>query len=286
MWRHLGAPGEPHIISVHEEDRIIGIAPLALDGLTARFLGSHEVCDYQDLITAPGKAPRVLESVLAHLSAQGIHQLDLRTLRPDAEALDALKTLVRQQRDALIVPDDVTFESELPDSWERYLQQLNGKQRHEVRRKLRRLETHGPFTYRLIENNGHLDRAVDAFVDLFRRNRRDKAEFMSPTMSAYFRDLIKSLSAQHMLRLCFLDVVGQAAAAVLCIDYNGIRYLYNSGYDEHFEPLSVGILSKVLSIQNSIEMGCRRYDFLKGAEVYKKRIGGQELPLVRCKLSI
>jgi CelD/BcsL family acetyltransferase involved in cellulose biosynthesis len=105
---------------------------------------------------------------------------------------------------------------------------------------------------------------------------------MDDTMSAYFRELIDRLAQQQMLRLYFLDVDGRPAAAVLCFDYNGTRYLYNSGYDADFHDLSVGILSKVLSIQKSIEDGCGVYDFLKGAEAYKKRIGGKEVPLYRC----
>ena len=75
-------------------------------------------------------------------------------------------------------------------------------------------------------------------------------------------------------------------ATVLCFDYRGVRYLYNSGYDERFDALSVGVLSKVFSINAAIEAGCRRYDFLKGAEVYKKRIGGHEVPLYRLRVTL
>jgi len=53
-----------------------------------------------------------------------------------------------------------------------------------------------------------------------------------------------------------------------------------------YQELSVGVLCKVFSIEKAIEDGCRRYDFLKGAEVYKKRIGGQELPLYRCRVEL
>jgi CelD/BcsL family acetyltransferase involved in cellulose biosynthesis len=50
--------------------------------------------------------------------------------------------------------------------------------------------------------------------------------------------------------------------------------------------LSVGIISKVLSIRSGIEAGCRRYDFLKGAETYKKHLGGKEVPLYRCSVML
>jgi CelD/BcsL family acetyltransferase involved in cellulose biosynthesis len=286
VHRHLAADGEPHIVTVREDDRIIAVAPLAVDSDTAAFLGSHEVCDYQDMVCVPGRRDAAMEAVLSHLAAEGVRRLDLRTLRPDAVALDALKTLMPAKVEAGLGEADVTFEVSLPGDWEGYLMQLNGKQRHEVRRKVRRLESHGPFAYRLVSDGEGLNGAAADFVDLFRRNRTDKAHFMSDTMAVYFHDLIRSLSAAGLLRLYFLDVDDQPVSTVLCFDYDGVRYLYNSGYDENYNNLSVGVLSKVFSIEAAIEMGCRHYDFLKGAEVYKKRIGGNEVPLYRLRVEI
>lgn len=286
VCRHLGAAGDPHILTVYDDHGPIGSMPLAIDGASASFLGAHEVCDYQDLICAPGKHRQVLQSVLTHIGKQGVRNLDLRTLRPDARLLEALAALsnppVRNEK----VPDEATYETALPDSWEGYLRQLDGKQRHEVRRKLRRLENHGRCNYRCIANGGDLDAHADSFLALFRRNRPDKAAFMTGAMESYFRDLIRYAADRHMLRLCFLDIEDRPAASVLCFDYRGTRYLYNSGYDEQFESLSVGVLSKVMSVRNAVEAGCRHYDFLKGAEVYKRRIGGKETPLYRCMAEI
>ncbi len=286
VCRHLGSPGAPYIATVTEGDRIVAIAPLAVDGRTAWFLGSHEVCDYQDVVCVPEKSEPATEALLTHLRAEGVRQLDLRTLRPDAVVLDALKRLMPAQVEEGLTQDDVTFEATLPDDWEAYLMQLSGKQRHEVRRKVRRLENNGPYTYRLAADGDGVDGATEAFIQLFRRNRTDKAHFMSDVMAAYFRDLIRSLAGEGLLRLYVLDVGDQPVSSVLCFDYNGTRYLYNSGYDEQFNALSVGVLSKIFSIKAGIEMGCRHYDFLKGAEVYKKRIGGTEVPLYRLRVSL
>ncbi len=286
VWRHLGGPGEPHIVRVDEDSRPIGVAPLAVDGHTAHFLGTHEVCDYQDLITEPGRQITVMEAVMNHLRTQGVTRLDLRTLRPDSLTLKALKEVAPRQLEDSLEEDEVTYEMDLPGDWDGYLMQLNGKQRHEVRRKIRRLESNGSYTYRAITRTDQLNGAAAVFFDLFQRNRQDKAKFMDDAMAAYFSELMTSLAREQMLRLCFLEVQGQPAATVLCFDHDGTRYLYNSGYDADFEQLSVGVLSKVFSIQQGIGMGCRRFDFLKGAEVYKKRIGGSQLPLYRCKMDL
>lgn len=283
---HLGANGEPQILAVSLNGDVVGIAPLSIGAQCAYFLGIPDVCDYQDVIIAPGHGERVVQQLMDHLSQMGIGRLDLHTLRPQSALFMALESIEKRSRISIqCLPMDVTYETGLPMDWDGYLMQLNAKQRHEVRRKLRRLEDHGGYAYRMADCNGGLDDAIDQFLRLFQLNRKDKADFMDDAMSAYFRELIRQLARQQMLRLYFLDVAGRPAATVLCFDYKGIRYLYNSGYDAEFNDLSVGILSKVLSIQKGIEAGCRGYDFLKGAEVYKKRIGGKEVPLHRYLIS-
>jgi CelD/BcsL family acetyltransferase involved in cellulose biosynthesis len=228
-----------------------------------------------------------MTAVSNHLKTMGLRWLELRTLRPEGAAMTALQTMsARRAIDIEQVSDDVSFETDLPDDWEGYLGQLNGKQRHEVRRKIRRLEGHGPFTYQAAPHDGQLGNWISIFLRLFQSNRQDKAEFMNRTMERYFYDLIKNLANHHMLQLYFLLVDDQPAATVLCFDYLETRYLYNSGYDERYQDLSVGILSKLFSIRSGIEKGCRQYDFLKGAEIYKKRIGGREVPLWHCKIKL
>lgn len=286
VCRHLGAEGDPYILAVHDRQGPIGSVALSIDGATAKFLGSHDVCDYQDMICAPGRQQQVLDAVIAHLSMKGIRRLDLRTLRPEGLVLSALASILPPPIEHSLISDDVTYETALPDSWEGYLLQLDGKQRHEVRRKLRRLENQARIGYRCIGAVGANDGAVETFINLFRRNRPDKAAFMTDAMAIYFDRLMRESAERSLLRLCFLDVNDQPAASVLCFDYLGTRYLYNSGYNEKFESLSVGVLCKVLSIRNAIDAGCRHYDFLKGAEVYKKRIGGRQIPLYRCTVDI
>lgn len=280
---HLGIIGEPLILSIARNGHIVGIAPFCFQEASAYFLGIPDVCDYQDIIVAPGHEETVGQPLLDFLSRRGIRRLDLRTLRPDAATVRALHSIENKpQLNVQWMPDDVTFETRLPEDWEGYLLQLKGKQRHEVRRKIRRLDAHGRYHFALVKGLEGLDDATSRFFNLFKRNRTDKAEFMDDTMSGFFRSLIGGLAQHRMLRLYFLYVEEHPAATVLCFDYNGTRYLYNSGYDADYRDLSVGILSKMFSIQKGIESGCRTYDFLKGAEAYKKHLGGQEVALQRC----
>ena len=284
---YLGARGQPHILSVTEGRDLLGYVPLAVEGTTARFLGLEDVCDYQDIIVRRGAETAVMAAVITWLRGRGVTCIALRSLRPDALALRGARTLAADQAlDVKIASREAAYQASLPLHWEDYLMRLDGKQRHEVRRKMRRLQSRGPFTYRLSTADDDLQKDIKTFLRLFRLNRADKADFMNPVMTACFRELIHRLAQAKMLSLYLLEVEGTPAAGVLCVDYQGVRYLYNSGYDARFQSLSVGVLAKVLSIQKGIEAGCRRYDFLKGAEAYKRRLGGREVKLYGCTINL
>jgi CelD/BcsL family acetyltransferase involved in cellulose biosynthesis len=119
---------------------------------------------------------------------------------------------------------------------------------------------------------------------MFVESRADKAEFLTAPMSAYFRDLALTMAAEGLLRCGVLEVDARPLAAVIAFDYNGGVYLYNSGFDRDQSQLSVGIISKVLLIKDSIERGKRKFDFLKGGERYKYHLGGKEVRLLKCRI--
>ena len=88
----------------------------------------------------------------------------------------------------------------------------------------------------------------------------------------------------RIAKLSFLEIDGNPVAAVMCFDYQSTVYLYNNGYDRRYRSLSVGLLSKLLSIKDSIQSGKKTYDLLKGSEPYKYRLGGKPIPLYRCDI--
>jgi CelD/BcsL family acetyltransferase involved in cellulose biosynthesis len=94
------------------------------------------------------------------------------------------------------------------------------------------------------------------------------------------------MAKAERLRLNILELNTTAVAATICLDYKDIVYLYNSGYDPKFSWLSVGLISKAMCIQDSIQRGKKQFDFLKGDEQYKYHLGGQEITLFKCSISL
>lgn len=287
-WQQSFAPEiHPSFLVGREDENVIGIAPLLISEGKASIIGSPDVCDYADFITAPGKESVFCTALLNTMKQKGVSLLDLGSVRPDSVVMSTMAKTARQLgHEVSCQEEDISLERDLPPTWEEYLQFLNSKQRHEVRRKLRRLEETGSVNYRFISDVESVPGFMDTFLELFGKSQEDKAAFMTGEMEGFFQSMMVAMSRAGLLRSGILELDGVAVAVIIVFDYNGIVYLYNSAFDPEYSPLSVGVLSKALFIKDSIERGRKRFDFLKGNEHYKHHLGGQEVQLYRCRITI
>ncbi len=285
-WTKAFAPDDKlDILVMKRNEEVVGVAPLFINGTTASFVGDSEVFDYMDFAVAPGHEKEFYSALLAELSNRRVTTLDLRCLRPESTVFSHLIATVRNRNGRCsFEPDGVSVEIDLPSDWNEYLNMLHPKQRHEVRRKLKRLREAADVHFLVFDNPAEISGHLDMFLKMFRESRPDKAVFMDSRMEFFFRSMTRAMSEEGILRLFALKLDNSIAAASVCFDYRDTMYLYNSGYDPRYKSLSVGLLCKVLSIRHSIEAGRKKYDFLKGAEPYKHRLGGKEVRLSRCRV--
>jgi CelD/BcsL family acetyltransferase involved in cellulose biosynthesis len=287
-WLHAFAPEDkPHFLAVRHNDNVIGIAPLLIHNKVASIIGSPNVCDYSDFIVAPGEDSAFFQALLQYLKQSGVNLLELRSIRPDSIVASSLfETIPKLGYKVSFEQEDISLEVDLPATWDEYLQLLAAKQRHELKRKLRRLEEAGIIDYTIIDKADSTSEFMDTFLKMFVESREDKATFMTEQMSAFFRLMTKVMAEAGLIRSGILNLDNVPVAAVIAFDYNNTIYLYNSAYDPRYSSLSVGILSKALFIKDSIDRGKKRFDFLKGGEHYKYQLGGREVSLSRCQIEI
>ncbi len=286
-WEVCGGESELYLRTLRQGEKIIGFAPLLVNKGTASFIGSADVCDYLDFVISPGRERDFFTVLLDDLKENGIKKLDLRPLRPDSTVLSQL-VIIAQNRgyEFSCCTEDISLELDLPATWNEYLAILKTKQRHEVRRKLRRLWEAGNVEHRCVEVGREVEDYLDIFLKLFSLSKDEKASFMNPKMESFFRALAKSMAEIGLLRLGVLQLDKVPAAMTIGFDYDGSHYLYNSAYDPQFSYLSVGLLCKILCLKESIEKGKKKWNFLKGGEPYKYQLGGQEVPLYSCQINI
>ena len=286
-WQTFGSKTQLYLRAVRQRKKIIGIAPLLVKEKTASIIGSVDVCDYLDFIVSPGMEKEFFNILLDDLGQKGISQLDLKPVRPDSTVLTNLVALAKQrQYEVLYQEEGVSVELDLPSTWDEYLTMLTKKQRHEVKRKLRRLWKADNVDYRCVKVSQDVRSFLDTFLKLFSLSQEDKANFMTTQMESFFRSLAEAMAKIGLLRAGILEVDELPVAMILGFDYSNVMYLYNSAYDPNYSYLSVGLLSKVLCIKESIQRGNKKWDFLKGGEPYKYHIGGKEIPLYACQIKI
>lgn len=285
-WRHLG-PGNLYTIAVRRGDgELIAIVPFyQIDGVLY-FNGCTEETDYLDLITPAEHAPAAWTAVFDCLTSDAFpawSALDLCNV-PAASPTNQLLPLLAQSRGFLFSSEihDVCPIIPLPASFESYLEGcLDKKQRHEIRRKLRRAEGEG-LTVTRVERPAELELAIDQFLALLQKSTPQKAAWLNDGRRAVFHEVAQAAMQAGTLQLMFAQKDGQNAAALFNFDYKDRIWVYNSGQDpEAFGWLSPGVVLTTRAIEQAIGNGRHLFDFLRGNESYKYRFGAHDTTVHR-----
>jgi len=289
-WEHLGE-GKLLLLGFRADGgRLVGIAPLfhtqTDDGKPALYMnGCRDVSDYLDLIVEVGQEEAVYRELLDYLQNQAPpwDLVDLCNIPQDSKTYVQLREMAEDQGlQALVEVEDVCPIIDLPSDWEDYLTMLDKKQRHEVRRKLRKADGEADTRFIIVGPDHDLQTEMQNFIDLHQKSTPEKDAFMDPQMQGFFFKVAQVLQAQGWLQLVFVEMDGQKAATLLNFDYGDAILVYNSGYDPNqFRHLSPGIVVTARSIEYAITQGRSKFDFLRGDEVYKYRFGAQDTQVRR-----
>ena len=260
-----------------ESNEISAIASLAKFGDTVSFIGSEDTFDYNDFLIRPGHELGFYQTLLDCMEEQKFGMLRLVSLRETSPTLQILPDLARKHGYTVEVKEeDVTSGIGLPSTWDEYLSLLNKKNRHELRRKIRRMDSQTDWKWYSLSEPTEVNERLGEFIKLMRQSRADKDEFMTPERERFFYNITQRMSELGLLQLYFLDMDGATVATSLCFDYGGSRLLYNSGYDPEYAYYSVGLLLNAMCLKDAIEQGLTYFDFLRGPEPYKAHLGGQQ----------
>ena len=265
------------LLAVSEDSgALAGLLPLYEEaaGPLMRFVGGVDVSDYLDLIAPAGREEEIWGALLEHRAAAA-GEWDLHGIRAASPTLALLPALAPPHGiEVRITREDRCPVLALPPTWDAYLARLSGKDRHELRRKMRRLEAELPGTKtRSLAGPDGWDEGMTEFLRLHRLSRAGKARFMDETMERFFREALGALAEAGWARLWFLDSDGAPIAAFLCLEYSGTVGLYNSGFDPTRARLAPGIVLLAHVIRDAIERGFAIFDFLRGEEPYKYAFG-------------
>lgn len=287
---------EPTDAATHTTMRHGGAADLTRvpDTATAVFFGASYHADYATILSAPADLPAVAKAVVARLEADASGRstwdvVDLRRLRCGDPAAEALAAAFGQREIGAgwtlnVEREDVCPVATIPDGVDMngYLDTLGKKERHEIRRKVRRAEAAGEI--RLVPSQ---DPVADlpAFIDL--HQKRWGADGLFPPTAGgdqsrvFFRRLFETFGREGPLVLSFLTVGERRIAAGIAFETADSVLYYNAGVDPEARELSPGVLLVARYIDRAISSGRHRIDFLRGDEPYKYEWGALDEPIQR-----
>ena len=131
------------------------LASLARRGDSIGFVGAPDTFDYNDFLVRPGFEETFYPTLLDILEEWEWSEVRLDSLIEDSPTLAHLPGLARSRGYTVDVEyEDVTSGVALDGDWDSYLARLTKKDRHELRRKLRRLESHQDWRWYCLTDPG------------------------------------------------------------------------------------------------------------------------------------
>lgn len=159
----------------------------------------------------------------------------------------------------------------LPDSFDDHLASLSAKQRHEVRRRLRRTQEAGVEVHRVPS-----EAVESALADLLRlHHRRADVKGMNTNLDGRLVQMLREISTSNSIELYVFEVLskGERVGVSVELAYGGVSYPYVLGWEPQTSNLAPGILLALNAITASLQEGLRAIDLGPGDQDYKLALG-------------
>lgn len=278
---------------------VIGLAPFYLrdhwtDGRTLRFLGSGRACtDFQTLLTAPGREAEVGAFIGQWLIGSqtelnwGI--VELEGAQADDAAISALVEALRQARCQPYQSQlESTWRLDLSGGWQGFLDGLSRTQRSQTRNLVNRYDKNGDWTLRIAGAEDELPAALQHCIDLHQKRWTAVGEpgcFADARFTKFIEVACQQQARDRRIRLALFEDQGVPVACHLyLLDAAGNRYMYQSARDPARHSERVGQILNALEIRQATEEGVGFIDFLRGDEIYKRRLGAVAADCLRVRV--
>lgn len=279
------------LVGAFQDQRLVGIAPLfqtinAHGKPTLMFVGAVEISDFLDIIVHPKDLSTFITGLIDFLmNTPGIpswETMELDNLLEDTPTIKALKTEAERRGWSF---DQVHLQPApyipLQNDYQTYLAGIDKKQRHEIRRKVRKVEqglAEGMLYF--TRDINHLETDVDAFIEMMAQDP-NKHKFLTEKMRQHLHITAQTAFDHNWLQLAFFTLDGNNAAANMSFIFNDRLWLYNSGWEWDFRDLSPGWVLLAHLIQWATENGIKEFDLMRGDEPYKYKFGGVDRHVYR-----
>lgn len=296
-WWKAYQPGTLWIVTCRDDmGRLIGVAPWFIRSDAGERvvcgIGCVDVTDYVDIIIDRDCTEAVMNCLAEFLVTyqSAFDRISLCNIPQNSTTYTQFPDFLKRRGfDTALEQLEVCPVIQLPGDWEEYVASLGKKDRHELRRKLRRADGYaGDIKRYTVDDTHNLDEQLTEFLNLMAASDPQKATFLEDEKNLlFFKTIMPVLFERGWLQLVFLTVDGDCAAAYLNLDYGERIAIYNSGLRRGVhDHLSPGIVLLGHIIRNAIQDGYKVFDFLRGSEPYKYDMGGRDTGVFMLKAKL
>jgi CelD/BcsL family acetyltransferase involved in cellulose biosynthesis len=286
-WRHEGK-GELKIFVVRDEsNQLVGLLPLFEDNQLLRIVGALDLSDYLDVVVDPESQETVFQELTNYLKSQmNLSTVKLECLAQNSATLSYFTQLGKNQLEVEKTKQTLSPVITLPKTWDEYFNSLDPDQQKKLSRLMRSISDEDEISYRLVEKSEDMTAAIESFITLHKASSSDKASFWTAERESFFKEIAKELSKENLVKIYFLDVNRDPAAAMFIFDFQNQFLVYNSGFNAYrYGHMGVSNALILHTIRQAIELGKNRYDFMRGDEPYKYQFGAQAEAVFDLKIS-
>ncbi|MEC7920546.1 MAG: GNAT family N-acetyltransferase [Chloroflexota bacterium] len=268
-WYELFGESKTLAVLNHSGDLLM---PLVLDNQNAEMTGGQDLFDYHDFIYKKELDSKKVKEVIDYCFSD----LEVKNLKFKSIVEESLthKLIISSCNElGLRVSsshEDLSPYLDLKNPFDDYLMNLNKKNRHEIRRKMKRLKSAGNILIKQCSKNEVSD-WIEIFFKLMTQNP-EKETFLNDKRKSFMKNIISNSIENQFGELNFLLINEKPVATTFFFKQKSKLSVYNSGYDSSFSSYSVGLMNHVYNISNYSGI-ISEIDFLRGSEDYKFRIG-------------
>jgi CelD/BcsL family acetyltransferase involved in cellulose biosynthesis len=289
-WQSFGREGEQEVLVFSDETGSPeGIAPMMVRDDVLRFMANHEVTDYCDFISSQSHRKEFYQSLADYFRKQCMRysRMEFINIPGTSPTLSEMPLFADEHDFQCELEESETVPVlALPDSYDKYIQSIGRKNRHELRRKIRKLEGLRDVRLERITGSEQWGAAIEKFVLLHSESDREKREFWhKPGMFDFFDKLAAFFFAENWAELQMLYEEKRLMAALLNFKDSETLYFYNAAYDKEFSPYSPGFFLFDHAIKQAIAENIKKADFLRGREKYKYFFGAEDSKIYTLKLA-
>lgn len=288
-WSHLSEGSRMEVLLFRNAGGVLlGAAPMMRKVDTLMFMASEDVTDYCDFLSHPEHREGFYRALIMALKEyfQGISRLRLINIKAGSPTLAHLPHLAEEHGLVCTVDQtEVAPALALPSTYEIYLAKLRRKDRHELRRKLKRFQALAGLKFRRVDHQGPILPTVESFINLHERSRPDKEAFWKTRgMKSFFKEMIVRFSTNGWAEFLTAEKGDRMIAGLLIFSYQDEVLFYNMAYDHDYAKCSPGFSLFDKAIRQAIAEDKRLVDFLRGSEKYKYSFGAQDSKIYMLRL--